>query len=73
MTKLIAPPQELVTALSTEQGVATADVASFSTRLSGLTEAEALNMLDDLSFRRSWNMETRMAAAEIVDYARPPA
>lgn len=67
---LVNPPEEVIVALSTEEGVATKDVVSFLNGIKGLTEVEALVVMDTLSFRKSWNMATRMACAEGIDYAR---
>jgi len=69
--KLTSLPAHIVTWLATESGVITNEAVAFYEQLPGLTEADALNLLDNLRERRNWNMATYMACAEGLDYARP--
>jgi hypothetical protein len=69
--KLTAVPAPIATELATESGVITKEALAFYEQLPGLTPDEGINLLDDLRNRRSWNMQTYLACAEGLDYARP--
>jgi len=67
---LVRPSEHIVSLLAHEEGVITKDILAFQEGLSGLTEAQAMCLMDDLRNRRSWNMQTFMAAVEVLDTAR---
>jgi hypothetical protein len=69
MTKLATPSQDVVDRLATEPGVVEHDIRELSTAFVGLDEPSAIALLNDLSFRRSWNMSTYLAASELLDAA----
>jgi hypothetical protein len=68
--RLVNPPQDLVDRLATEEHVIEQDIRAFSKRLDGLTVEQGIALLNDLTFRRSWNTPTFMAANEVLDAAR---
>lgn len=73
VARLVTPPAHVVETLSQEEGVATGDVVGFFNQLEGLTEEQGIALLNRMTFDRSWNSATFMAAAEGLDYAREPA
>lgn len=69
LNRLVNPSQELVDRLATEAQVIEKEVREFAAQLAGLTEDDAIALLNDLCFRRSWNTPTFLAAAELLDGA----
>lgn len=66
---LRSPSQEVIDSLSSEPGVDKAAVVRFLTGLNGMTEDEAIAMLNTLTFASGWNIATHLACAEGIDYA----
>lgn len=71
--KLQTLSPEKIKELANDEGVAFHDVMLALQLISDLTLEEAMALADDLAFRHSWNMATRLAVFDGIDVAHQEA